>query len=257
VLSLYFGFQGKTLVNRPMGNDFVQFYAAGQILNQHQPVRIYDTAYLAQLEHEALPEMAPTQVLPFAYPPAVAQPFRALALLPYRWAYCAWLAFSMAVYATGLRLLFRKRVFGNYRRTAILLSVSTPVYLFETLIGGQISVMTFFAVALFVYCFENRWLALAGLALGFASYKPSLIAVPAALMILEGCWRMLAGLGTSAALMVLATVATAGLNGLWLWLIRLRAFSDLAASSDSALRRIKYVDLNSFFCDSSRREPGG
>jgi hypothetical protein len=53
--------------------------------------------------------------------------------------------------------------------------------------------------------------------------------------------------GTSAALMILATITTAGLNGLRLWMIRLRAFSSLATSSDSALRRIKYVDPNSFF----------
>jgi hypothetical protein len=113
--------------------------------------------------------------------------------------------------------------------------------------GGQISVLTFFAVALFVSCFENRWLALAGLALGFASYKPSLIAVPATMMILGGCWRMLAGLGIGTALMALASIATAGIDGVWLWILRLRAFGSLATSNAAILPRTKYVDLNSFF----------
>ena len=29
-LSLYYGFRGETFMGRPMGSDFVQFYAAGQ-----------------------------------------------------------------------------------------------------------------------------------------------------------------------------------------------------------------------------------
>jgi hypothetical protein len=246
-LSLYCGFHDKTFLGRPMGNDFVQFYAAGQVLNQHQPELIYDIPYLARLEHEALPEMARTEMLPFAYPPVVAQLFRPLALLTYRWAFCAWLVFSLGVYASGVWLLFRDRVCASYRRTAFLLSLSAPAFMLETWMGGQLSVITFFVVVLFVYCFENRWLALAGLALGFASYKPSLIAVPAAVMILGGCWRMLAGLGSSAAVMVLASIATAGINGFWLWILRLRAFGSLATGNAAVLPRTKYIDLNSFF----------
>jgi hypothetical protein len=246
-LSLYYGFRGETLLGRPMGNDFVQFYAAGQAAGQHQPTLIYDTPYLVRLEHEAQPGMAPSQMLPFAYPPVVAQFFRPLVLMPYKSAYCAWLAFSIALYAFGLWLLFRDRLCASYRSTAVLLSLSTPIYMLETLIGGQLSVITFFAVALFVSLFEDRRLVLAGLALGLASYKPSLIAVPAAMMILGGSWRMLAGLGTSTVLMALASIATAGVDGFWLWIVRLRDFSSLATSSASSLRRIKYIDLNSFF----------
>lgn len=246
-LSLYYGFHGKTFLGRPMGNDFVQFYAAGRVLNQHQPSLIYDTTYFVRLEHEVLPEMAPTEALPFAYPPVVAQLFRPLALLTYRWAFCAWLVFSLGVYVSGVWLLFRDRLCASYRRTAVLLSMSAPAFMLETWMDGQISVVTFFVVVLFVQCLEDRRFALAGLALGFATYKPSLIAIPAAVMILGGCWRMLAGLGASTALTVLASIATAGVNGFWLWILRLRAFGSLATSNDSILPRAKYVDLNSFF----------
>ena len=246
-LSLYYGFRGETFMGRPLGGDFVQFYAAGKVLNQHQPTRIYDIPYFSGLQHEILPQMAPTQMLPFGYPPAVPQLFRPFALLPYRWAYCVWLVFSMTVYASGLWLLFRDRHCASYRRTAILLSLSAPMYTFETWIGGQLSVIAFLAVVLFVHCFENRWPALAGLALGLAAYKPSLIAVPAAVMLLGGCWRMLAGLSASMASMLLASFATAGVNGVWLWILRLRVFSLYATSNEAILRRTKYVDLNAFF----------
>ena len=246
-LSLYFGFHGRTFLGRPMGNDFVQFYAAGLVFNQHQPTLVYDTPYFVRLEHEVLPEMASNEALPFAYPPVVAQLFRPLALLTYRWAFCAWLVFSLGVYASGVWLLFRDRHCASYRRTAFLLSLSAPAFMLETWMGGQLSVIAFFIVVVFIYCLEHRWLALAGLALGFATYKPSLMAIPAAVMILGGCWRMLMGLGGSAALMVLASIATAGVNGFWLWILRLRAFGSLATSNASILPRTKYVDLNSFF----------
>jgi len=58
---------------------------------------------------------------------------------------------------------------------------------------------------------------------------------------------MLAGLSASVASMVLASIATAGMNGFWLWIQRLRAFSLYATSNEAILRRSKYVDLNSFF----------
>ena len=246
-ISLYYGFRGETFMGRPMGSDFVQFYSAGKLLNQHQPALIYDIPAFTKLQHEVVPEMAPTQMLVFGYPPAVSELFRPFALLPYRWAYCAWLVFSLTVYATALWLLLRSLVRQSYRRTAFLLALSAPMYTLETWIGGQLSVIGFLAIVLFLICFEKRWLLVAGLALGLATYKPSLVAIPAAVMILGGCWRMLAGLSISSLLMILGSIATAGANGLWLWIMRLRVFSLYATSDVAILRRTKYVDLNSFF----------
>lgn len=246
-LSLYYGFHGETFMGRALGSDFVQFYAAGKLVNQHQPALIYDIPEFTRLQHEIVPEMDPTQMLVFGYPPVVSELFRPLALLPYRWAYCAWLMFSLTVYASGLWLLFRTLIRESYRRTAFLLALSAPMYTLETWIGGQLSVIGFLAVVLFICCFEKRWPLLAGLALGLATYKPSLVAIPAAVMILGGCWRMLAGLGSSSALIILASMTTAGVNGFWLWITRLRVFSAYATSNEPILRRTKYVDLNSFF----------
>jgi len=88
---------------------------------------------------------------------------------------------------------------------------------------------------------------LAGVTLGLATYKPSLIAIPAAMMILGGCWRMFAGLcGGSAALLV-GSLATAGLNGLRSWIIQMKVFAGIATTNETIIRRTKYVDLNSFF----------
>ncbi|MDP8990907.1 MAG: DUF2029 domain-containing protein [Acidobacteriota bacterium] len=246
-LSLYYGFRGETFMGRPMGSDFVEFYVAGKLANQHRPARIYDIPEFSRLQHEAVPEMAATQMHVFGYPPLVSVLFRPFALLPYRWAYCAWLLFSLTLYASSLWLLLRTLLRPSHRPTAFLLALSAPMYTLETWIGGQLSVIGFFAVVLFLCCFEKRWPLAAGLALGLATYKPSLVAIPALAMLLGGCWRMLAGLSASSALMILGSLATAGVNGFRLWILRLRVFSLYATSNEAILRRTKYVDLNSFF----------
>jgi hypothetical protein len=246
-LSLYYGFRGETFMGRPMGSDFVEFYAAGQLANQHQPAMIYDVQAFSRLQHQVMPEMSPTQMHIFGYPPLVAELFRPFALLPYRWAYCAWLAFSLTLYASGLWLLLGSLIRKRYRGSAFLLALSAPMYTLETWIGGQLSVLGFCAVVLFISCFEKRCPVWAGLALGLATYKPSLVVIPAAMMIVGGCWRMLAGLSVSSVLMILGSLATAGMNGFWLWIARLRVFSAFATSNEAILRRTKYVDLNSFF----------
>ena len=246
-LSVYYGFRGETFMGRPMGSDFVEFYAAGKALNQHQPALLYDIPALTRLEQESLPEMSRSQMLLFGYPPVVGQLYRPFALLPYKWAYCAWLVFSLGLYAAGLWLLFHGWAHASYRRAAFLLSLSAPMFTLETWMGGQLSVLTFFAVVCFVYCFENRWLVFAGVALGLATYKPSLIAIPAAMMILGACWRMFAGLCGGSALLLLWSLATAGVNGLRLWMVQMKVFAGIATTNESIIRRTKYVDLNSFF----------
>jgi glycosyl transferase family 87 len=245
--SLYYGSHGENFMGHPMGSDFVQFYVAGQLANQHQPSVIYDIPAFSSLQHQVVPEMSATQMHIFGYPPVVAELFRPFALLPYWWSYCAWLAFSLTLYASGLWLLLRSLIRVSQRQSAFLLALSAPMYTLETWIGGQLSVLAFFAVVLFIYCFENRWPVWAGLALGLATYKPSLVVIPAAMMIVGGCWRMLAGLSASSALMILGSFATAGVNGFGLWIGRLRVFSAFATSNEAILRRTKYVDLNSFF----------
>jgi len=245
--SLYYGSRGENFMGHPMGSDFVQFYVAGQLANQHQPSVIYDVSVFSRLQHQVVPEMSPTQMHIFGYPPVVAELFRPFALLPYWWSYCAWLAFSLTLYASGLWLLLRSLIRVSHRTSAFLLALSAPMYTLETWIGGQLSVLAFFAVVLFIYCFEKRWPVWAGLALGLATYKPSLVVIPAAMMIVGGCWRMLAGLSASSALMILGSFAAAGVNGFELWIARLRVFSAFATSNEAILRRTKYVDLNSFF----------
>ncbi len=239
-LSLYYGFKGEAFLGRPLGGDFVQFYAAGRILNQGDPTKLFDIPFLSEMEHASLPTMPETQMLIFGNAPCIAAIFRPLALLNYQQAYCVWLAISAAIYITGLLMLVPKD------RVAMLLALGTPMFTLETWIGGQVSVLAFLAFALSV-----RWLGaqryfLAGLALGFAAYKPSLIAIPAAMFVLGRCWRMLGGLLMSVSIVIAASFATVGVAGMKLWLDTMRVFRYLATDPESVMRRSKYVDINSF-----------
>jgi hypothetical protein len=240
-LSLYYGFKGEAFMGRALGGDFVQFYAAGRVLNQHEPTKLFDPPYFAALQHEILPSMPATQWLIFGNPPCIAALFRPLALLTYRQAYCVWLVFSAALYVSGLLILAR----GN--RIAIFLALSTPMFTLETWIGGQVSVFGFFIFAVFVRLFEDQRYFWAGLVLGLAAYKPSLLVVLGAMFLVGRCWRMLAGISISASLVAAACFAAAGVDGMKLWMDTLRVFRYMATDEQSILRRSKYVDLNSFF----------
>jgi hypothetical protein len=239
-LSLYFGFQGETFMGRPMGSDFVQFYSVGKILNEQPAARIFDVPFLTETEHQSLPTMSSTQMLIFGSAPCVAALFRPFALLTYNQAYCVWLILSAALYFAGLMLVNQ----GN--STALLIALSAPMFTLETWIGGQISIFAFLAFAACVRWFEEKRFFLAGLALGLAAYKPSLIAIPALLLIFGRQWRMLLGLCVSASAIFLASLATVGWSGMDLWFRTLRAFRYLAMDEESILKRSKYVDLNSF-----------
>ncbi len=241
-LSLYYGFKGEAFLGRPLGGDFVQFYAAGRVLNQNEPTRLFDPPYFSAVQHEILPTMPATQWLIFGNPPCIAALFRPFALLSYREAYCLWLVCSASLYISGLLILFR----GRWGSGALLLALSTPMFTLETWIGGQVSVFGFFIFAVCVRFFEAERYFLAGLVLGFAAYKPSLLAIPITMFLIGRCWRMLGGALIGASLVVAACFAAAGVDGMRLWMDTLRVFRFMATEDQSILRRTKYVDLNSF-----------
>ncbi len=241
--SIYFGFRGETFMGRPLGGDFVQFYSAGKILNTAPAAGIYDIATIVRTEHESLPTMPDTQMLLYGNAPYIAALFRPLALLPYRYAYCVWLAISLLLYGSGLAILIGRTL----PKTAYLIALSSPMFLLETWIGGQISVIGFLGIALFVDCFRRERWFLAGLSLSIAAYKPSLIAIPAVMLLIGACWRIVAGLIAGSALAGLLSVATVGFDGCVRWLDTLRVFGLLATGAQASIRRVKYVDFNSFF----------
>lgn len=247
-LSVLRGFQGQTFMGRPLGGDFVQFYVVGKILNQHEPARIYDLDLEVPLQHHTAVGTPQDQMLVFASAPYAALIYRPFALLPYAWAYVAWLIFALLLYAAALILLLGSvQLSSAQRKTGFLLGISSMPFLIESWLGGQISVVGFFAIALFVFCRARSRKFLAGLALALALFKPTLIVVPVLMLFCGRRWRMLSGVATGAAGLILVSIGTVGMKGCVSWWKAVRFYGWLATGPATALRRNKYMDLGSFF----------
>lgn len=247
-LSLFRGFHGQTLMGRPLGGDFVEFYTIGKILNNYEAFRIYDLQLAVGLQHATLPTMPETEMLVFGHAPYIACLFRPFAALPYAWAYIAWLAFSAALYLLSLFLLFGS---GNlpreYKKTGLLLAVSSVPFILETWIGGQLSVVVFFAWALFFYFRHKNRLFLAGIALSLGLFKPTLVALPVAMLLCGRRWRVLGGLAAGALAFALASIKMVGLGGCRAWIDTLLFNARTVAGPGEAFRLAKRVDVVSFF----------
>jgi alpha-1,2-mannosyltransferase len=252
VVSVALGFEGRPFLGRPLGGDFVEFYTIGKILNHYAPARVYDLALATSLQHAALPSMRETQMLVFGQAPFIAWLFRPFALLPYAWAYVVWLGFSAGTYIAGLALLFRTvRLNAEDRKTGFLLALSSTPFLFETWIGGQMSVVVFFIWALFFWCLENDRRVIAGFGAGFVLalclFKPTLVALPALMLVVGRRWRVVGGFVAGAISMGLLSVATVGLDGCRAWFRALAMNGNIVAKTGEAGHEAKYVDMLAFF----------
>jgi hypothetical protein len=247
-VSVLLGFEGRSFMGRPLGGDFVGFYTIGKILNTYPAARIYDLELAVRVEHQTLPSMDATQMLVFGQAPYIAWLFRPFAWLPYAWAYIAWLGFSAALYAAGLAVLFAAVGLDREdRRTGFLLALSAAPFLFETWIGGQMSAVVFFIWALFLWCFQNDRRFLAGLVLSLCLFKPTLVALPAAMLFIGRRWRVTAGLATGGVALALLSIATVGWDGCQAWARMLAMNAQVASGAGDPRHRAKYVDMASFF----------
>lgn len=247
-VSVLLGLSGKTLLGRPLGGDFVEFYTVGKILNNYAPARIYDLELATGLQHAVLPSMPETQMLVFGQAPFVSSLFRPFALLPYVWSYVAWLGFSAGLYIAALALLFRTlRLNPEDRKTGFLLALSATPFLFETWIGGQMSVVVFAIWALFFWCLENDRGVLAGMVLALCLFKPTLVALPALMLLVGRRWRVVGGLTIGGIALALLSVATVGLDGCQAWLGSMSIDRNIASRPGEAWHLAKDVDMLAFF----------
>jgi hypothetical protein len=229
-----------------LGGDFPQFYVAASILQEPGPPALYDL----RLQERRFREIRPAEAelrLPFIYPPWVALLFSPLAGLPYAWAYAAWSAASLALYLAGIMVLLRwfRPDAGNDRATMVLMALSFEPFLFETLIGGQVTSIGFFALAAAIDCDVRRRPFLSGLFLSLCLYKPNLLTLIVPMLVCSCRWRALGGLAAGGSLVTAVTALVAGPSVLTDYAAVARYFTRLYMSSTDVLRAWKYVDLRS------------
>ena len=194
---------------RLISTDFLNVYAAGKFALSGAPVSAYDWP-----THKAME----IQVLGYDfkgyygwhYPPFYLFIAAALAMLPYAVAHAGWSAVSYLPFVAAVRAST-----GN--NTGYLLALSAPALVANVLVGQN----GFLTAALvgFTLVFLEKRPVLAGVCLGFLTYKPHFgILFPIALAA-AGHWRAFFAAGVTAILLALASIAAYGLDP-WLAFVR-------------------------------------
>ncbi len=188
--------------------DFGIFYYAAHMLldGSRHALYSFDAQHLFQARFHRPPDSL------FRNPPVALLPFLPFSGLPLLAAYAAWTLVSFAILYLSLKTLEREThvEFGNW---PLLLSlVYVPVM--GCLLHGQLSIVM---LAAFVYAYalwKNGRPFLGGLVLSVATLKFQLILGLAAILLLKGKWKELAGLATGGAAFVAISAAITGVPAL-------------------------------------------
>ena len=184
-------FYGRLSRGQMFGRDFASFWTASQLALADRIAEIFD----AEAFHRALSEITGRAITlsPFPYPPHALVFFLPLALLPYAWAFAAWMIGLWVLYA----LVAARGGANAYRALVLLIAPSTVL----TVTMGQNG---FLSAILFVGGMNLLWRApiWAGILFGLLTFKPQLgLLIPVAL--LAGChWRAVASASATAVVLL-------------------------------------------------------
>ena len=181
--------------------DFgIFYYASHMVLDGYRHALYnFDAQHLFQARFHRPPDSL------FRNPPVALLPFLPLAGLPVLAAYAVWTLVSFGILYLSLKRLERETglCFGNW---PLLLSlVYVPVM--GCLLHGQLSILMLAAFVFAYALWKHDRLFLGGLVLSIAALKFQLILGIAAVLLLRGRWKELAGL-TAGGLVLLALSAS-------------------------------------------------
>jgi hypothetical protein len=199
-----------------LGVDYCAFWSSGQIANAYGYGRVYDLELLGRVELGNFPSFGdrPTfAVSPFAYLPVFLPPFQLLAILPPALGFWVWTLVNTAAFALYLRFFYRNTVkLALPTRVLAMLSLSLPVY--WNLLDGQVNVWLMICVGEFMRLATAEEPLKAGLWLGGLLLKPQSLLLLGPALLFRGTRRIIAGLGISCGVLVAASLAMLGKNGM-------------------------------------------
>jgi hypothetical protein len=189
---------------KPVGTDFSNFYAAGQLTWRSRPAEAYDPP----LQHAAEKAVFGGREVPFYgwhYPPFFLGIAFLVAAVPYAWGLSIWLAAGFAAYLAAMRAVLP--------RPETLLTAAAFPAVFINIGHGQNGFLTAALLGGALHLLDRRpWFA--GVLIGLLTYKPQFgVLIPIAL-VAGGRWRtILAAASTVACLLALSLVTLGG--GVW------------------------------------------
>jgi hypothetical protein len=245
-------FGDGAFLGRRAGMDFAAFYNAGRILNSGAHAKLYDLGLQTSLFQQLYPAESGTELFPNL--PWFALIFRPFALLPFRFAYLAWLICSVVLYLSGVRLLWPAALHRTALRHVALAALSFHPLIMESLPSGQVSAVAFFLFAASTRLMRSGWPLLAGCVLSACLYKPTMLLLPLFMLLICRRWRALAGVTLGAAGLACVSVLCVGRSSLSDYARTMALYSDLTGSPrDAFLAWEKLIDGYHFF----RSLPGG
>ena len=195
-------FMGIWLVGadgRPIGVDFVSFWAAGKLVLAGHAADAYDWAV-----HKEIATAAGIDIngrFTFQYPPTFLLATPALALLPYPAAMLSWIAIGLPLYLLAIRL-----VAGTWNAT--LAALAWPAVLWNAVVG-QTGFLTAALLGAGIALIDRRP-ALSGVLFGLLTVKPQFgLLIPVAL-VAGGRWKVVCWAAASTLAIAAASTAILG-----------------------------------------------
>lgn len=185
---------------KPIGTDFSNVYAAGELTWQGKSADAYDPAR----QHAAEQASFGGRDVPFYgwhYPPFFFAVAFLVASLPYALGLALWLVASLAAYLASLRAILPSR-------QTLLLAAAFPA-VFVNIGHGQNGFLTAALLGGALHWLDRRpWLA--GALIGLLAYKPQFgVLIPLALLA-SGRWSSIAAAGATVAALVAVSFAALG-----------------------------------------------
>jgi len=217
----------------PLGLDFLVFYSAGTLVNQHEARQMYDLPRIRAIEHATAAkegiDFGDAQG-PWWNPPFYAWVFLPFAHLPFSKALTAWVALNVICVLAAVMMLCPMLVRGNDSdQPAIQAKRSwrdgfatvglVPALLFlsmpfiYSLTHGQNACMSLLLMTITVGLWRSRTAVWAGAIAGLLLFKPQLSLFLSGVLVLDLGWRALVGLGITSAMLLATTVALPGTLG--------------------------------------------
>ena len=186
---------------KPIGTDFSNVYAAGELTWQDKPA----DAYVPELQHAAEKASFGGREVPFFgwhYPPFFFVIAFVVAAFPYAWGLALWLAASFAAYMTTIRAILP-------RPETLLIASAFPA-VFVNVGHGQNGFLTAALLGGALQMLDRRpWLA--GLLIGLLAYKPQFgVLIPLALLASRRWSTIAAAIATVAALVAISFATLGG-----------------------------------------------
>jgi hypothetical protein len=200
---------------RPLGTDFSNIYAAGQLVLEERPAAPYDPVQHRERERAIFGETTP--FYGWLYPPFFLLVAAALALMPYAMALAAWQAVGLVLYLLSIKAILRAQPASSLptgsehaasERLWLLLALAFPA-VFVNIGHGHNGFLTAALLSGGLALLDQRpWIA--GILLGLLAYKPQFaLMIPLALAV-SGRWRPMLSAAATVGALTLATLLALG-----------------------------------------------